>query len=156
MAAHFPDIAATVLREANFSLPLSFTCTVNDKGSVSLLGTNYHTPASAYTSYFAPLTTRLNKPFPVGNSPWDLFRPAPNVIQLLIHSILLNVLPSYDDQLFPSLHRSIQNARGVSILTARYLHPDPECREQKRATSVVVSVAPADASALLPSLNLFC
>jgi len=33
IAAHFPDIAASVLREANCSLPLSFSCTVNDKGS---------------------------------------------------------------------------------------------------------------------------
>ena len=32
IAAHFPDIAASVLREANCSLPLSCTCMVNDKG----------------------------------------------------------------------------------------------------------------------------
>jgi len=70
IAAHFPDIAACVLRGTNCSLPLSFTCTVNDKGSVSLLGTDLHTPASAYTPYFAPLTSRLNKAFPIGNSPW--------------------------------------------------------------------------------------
>jgi len=76
IAAHFPDIAASVLREANCSLPLSFTCTVNDKGSVSLLGTNLHTPASAYTPYFTPLTSRLNKASPIGNSPWDIFKPA--------------------------------------------------------------------------------
>ena len=47
IAAHFPDIAASALREANCSLPLSFTGMVNDKGSVSLLGTDLHTPASA-------------------------------------------------------------------------------------------------------------
>jgi len=104
IAAHFPDIAASVLREANCSLRLSFTCTVNDKGSVSLLGTDLHTPASAYTPYFAPLTTRLNKAFPVGNSPWGLFKPAPNETQLLILSIPLAFLPSDDGQLFPSLY----------------------------------------------------
>jgi len=155
IAAHFPDIAASVIREANCSLPLSFTCTVNDKGSVSLLGTDRHTPASAYTPYFAPLTTRLNKAFLVGHSPWDLFRPAPNETQLLIHSIPLDFLPSDNNQLFPSLHESIRNARGVSILSGRYLNPHPECREQKRATSVVVSVATPDTSALLSSFNLF-
>ena len=78
IAAHFPDIAASVLREANCSLPLSFTCMANDIGSVSLLGTDLHTSASAYTPYFAPLPARLNTAFPVGNSPWDLFKPAPN------------------------------------------------------------------------------
>jgi len=155
IAAHFPDIAASVLREANCSLPLSFTCTVNDKGSVSLLGTDLHTPASAYTPYFAPLTSRLNKAFPVGNSPWDLFKPTPNETQLLIHSIPLAFLPSDDVQLFPSLHESIRNARGVSILSARYLNPDPESHDQKSATSVVVTVTPPDAYAILPSINLF-
>ena len=68
IAAHFQDITASVLRESNSSLPLSFTCTVNDKGSVPLLGTDLHTPASAYTPYFAPVTSRLNKAFLVGNS----------------------------------------------------------------------------------------
>jgi len=155
IAAHFPDIAASVLREANCSLPLSFTCTVNDKGSVSLLGTDLHTPASAYTPYFAPLTSRLNKAYPIGNSPWDIFKPAPNETQHLIHSVPLAFLPSDDDQLFPSLHESIRNARGVSILSARYLNPDTESRGQKSATSVVVTVSPPDAYAILPSINLF-
>jgi len=155
IAAHFPDIAASVLREANCSLPLSFTCTVNDKGSVALLGTDHHTPASAYTPYFAPLTSRLNKAFPISNSPWEMFKPAPNEAQLLIHSVPLAFLPSDDDQLFPSLHESIRNARGVSILSARYLNPDTESREQKSATSVVVTVAPPDTYAILPSINLF-
>jgi len=155
IAAHFQDITASVLREANCSLPLSFTCTVNDKGSVSLLGTDLHTPASAYTPYFAPLTSRLNKAFPIGNSPCDIFKPTPNETQLLIHSVPLAFLPSDDDQLFPSLHESIRNARGVSILSARYLNPDTEARGQNNATSVVVTVAPPDAYAILPSINLF-
>jgi len=152
---YFPDIAASVLREANCSLPLSFTCTVNDKGSVSLLGTDPHTPASAYTPYFAPLTTSLNKPFAVGNSPWDLFKPALNATQPLIHSIPLAFLPSENGKLFPSLHESIRNARGVSILSGSYLNPDPESREQKSATCVVVTVAPPDTLALHHSFNLF-
>jgi len=155
IAAHFPDIAASVLREANSCLPLSFTCIVNDKGSVSLLGTDLHTPASAYTPYFAPLTTRLNKAFPVGNSPWELFKPAPNETQLLIYSIPLTFLQSDNDQLFPCLHESIRNASGVTILSARYLNLDPESRGQKTAPSVVVSVASPDAFDLLPSFNLF-
>ena len=122
---------------------------------MSLLGTGLHTPASAYTPYFAPLTSRLNKAFPVGNSPWDLFKPTMNETQLLIHSVPLAFLPSDDAQLFPSLHESIRNARVVSILSARYLNPDPESRDQKSATSVVVTVAPPDAFAILRSINLF-
>jgi len=155
MAAHFPDIAASVLREANCSLPLSFSCTVNDKGSVSLLGTDLHTPATADTPYFAPLTLRSNKAFLIGNSPWDIFKPALNETQLLIHTIPLAFLPSDDDQLFPALHESIGNARGVSILSAHYLNSGPESHEQKSATSLVVTVAPPDAYTIGPSVNLF-
>jgi len=142
IAAHFPDIAASVLREGNSSLSLSFTCTVNDKGSVSLLGTSLHTPASAYTPYFAPLTTRLNKAFPVGKSPWDLFKPALNQTQLSIHSIPLAFLSSDEGQLFPSLHECIRNARGVSIVLSCYLNPDPASGGQKTGTSVVVFCGP--------------
>jgi len=155
IAAHFPDIAASVLTEANGSLPLSFTCTVNDTGSVSLLGTAPHIPASAYTPYFALLTTRLNKAFPVGNSPCNLFKPASNKTPLLIHSLPLAFLPSDDDQLFPSLHESIHNASEVSVLSAGYLNPGPASCGQKTATSVVVSLAPPDTFALRPSFNHF-
>jgi len=120
-----------------------------------MLRTDLHTPASAYTTYFPPLTTRLNKAFPVGNSPWDLFKPTPNETQLLIHSIPLAFLPSDNDQLFPSLHESIRNARGVSILSVRYLNLDTGSSSQKKATSLVVFLALPDAFALLPSFNLF-
>ena len=91
----------------------------------------------------------------MGNSPWDLFKPAPNETQLLIHSIPLTFLPLDDVQLFPSLHQYIRNGRGVAFLSAQYLNPDPECGGQKTGSSVVVSVAPPDAFALLPSFNLF-
>ena len=38
---------------------------------------------------------------------------------------------------------------------SRRANQDPESREQKSATSVVVTVAPPDAYAILPSINLF-
>jgi len=47
ITAYFPDIAASLLRDANCSLPLFFSCTINDRCSVSLLGADLHTPASA-------------------------------------------------------------------------------------------------------------
>jgi len=155
IAAHFPDITAYVLREASSSLPLFFTSTVNNRGSVSLLGADLHTPALAYATYFASLTTRLNKAFPVGNSPWELFKPTLNETQLLIHSIPLDFLPRNDNQLFLSLHQSIRNAIGVFIHSACYPNPDPESRRQKQSTSIVVTVALPNADTLLPSINLF-
>ena len=155
ITAHFPDIATSILRQANCSLPLSFSCTVNDRGFVSPLGVDLQTTASAYAPYFAPLTTRLNKAFLVGNSPWELFKPAPNETQLLIHSIPLAFLSTNENQLFPSLPESIGNARGISILSAHYLNLNPECHGQKSAISVVVTFALPDADSLLPWINLF-
>ena len=122
---------------------------------MSLLGTDLHTPASTYTPYFTPLTTKLNKAFPVGNFLWDLFRPALNQTELSIHSISLAFLPSDDTQLFPSLYESIHNGRGDSILSACFLNPDPESQSQKTATSRVIAVALSNALALPPSFNLF-
>ena len=43
----------------------------------------------------------------------------------------------------------------VSILSAPYLNPDPESRDQNSSTSVVGTVPPPDAFAILPSINLF-
>jgi len=94
IAAHFLDIAVLVLREANCSLPLSFSCTVNNKGSVTLLVDDRLTPASAYKLYFAHHTSRLNKASLVGNTPGKQFKPAPNKTILLMHSILLDLLLS--------------------------------------------------------------
>jgi hypothetical protein len=153
--ARFPDIAARVLRDANCSLPLSLSCTVNDKGSVTLLINDPHTPASSYAPYFAPLSAALNKSFAVGNAPWIQFKPAPNEVQLAIHSLPLEHLPEEDEGLFTSIHESIRNAKGVSILSARYLNPNPVSRAQKSATSIVVSVCPQDAQHVLPSIRLF-
>jgi len=107
IAASFPDIITSVLREENCSLPLSLSCTVNIRGSVSLLGVDHHTAASAYTTYFTPLTTRLSIVLHVGNSLWELFKHAQHETLLLIHSIPLAFLPTNDHQLFPSLDESI-------------------------------------------------
>jgi len=155
IAVRFTDIASSVLREGNYSLPLSFFCTVNEKGSVSLRGSDLHTPAPAYAPYIAPLTSQLNKSFPVGNSPWEQFEPAPNETQLSIHSVPLAFLTEDEYQLLPYLHESIRNARRVSILSSPYLNPDPESRSQKSTTSVVVSVSPPNGEQLLPSISLF-
>ena len=79
----------------------------------------------------------------------------PTAVQLAIHSILCDVLPDDDDELFPLLKRYIKNAQETSIISARYLHKDRDSRLSKKATSVVVSVNRDDVEKLLSGIFLF-
>jgi len=155
IAATFPDIAARVLRDANCILPLAVTTKVNDRGSVTLLVTDPATPAAAFAPYFDALSTQLNKSFPVGESPWLPFRLAPNEAQLAIHSLPIAFLPEDPNELFPCLAESILNSKNIRILAARFLNPDARSRENKTATSVIVSVHPGDVPVMGSSIRLF-
>ena len=151
----FPDIVATTLTESNCLLPKGIRVKVNDRGAVSLTGTDLLTPAESYASYFDAITRRLNQSYPTGSSPWLSFSLAPTAVQLAIHSVPIDVLPDDDDQLFPFLRSSILNAKAVEISAARYLNKDRAARISKQATSVVVSIDPDDIQKLLPSFFLF-
>jgi len=155
IAASFPDIATATLTESNCLLPKGFIAKVNNRGAVSLTGTNPNTPAESYAPYFDALTRRLNQSFPVGDNPWLTFTQAPTTIQLAIHSIPTEVLPVDDEQLLTFIKNSIHNAKAVTIGAARYLNKDRTARLCKQATSVVVSVNPDDVPILLPALFLF-
>jgi hypothetical protein len=130
--ARFPDIAARVLRDANCSLPLSFSCTVNNKGSVSLLSNDPHTPATSYAPYFAPLSAALNKSFEVGNAPWDQFKPAPNEVQLAIHSLPIDCLAERDEDLF-SGYTSLFGTRRASPYSRPATSTPTPSPERRRA-----------------------
>ena len=109
----FPDIVATTLTESNSLLPKGFRVKVNDRGAVSLTGTDPLTPAESYTPYFDDITRRLNQSYPTGSSPWLSFSLAPTTLQLAIHAVPIDVLPDDDDQLFPFLKSSILHAKAV-------------------------------------------
>ena len=155
IAATFPDIAARVLRDANWILPLAVTTKVNDRGSVTLLVSDPTTPAAAFAPYFDALSSQLNKSFPVGDSPWLPFRLAPNEAQLAIHSLPLAFLPEDPEELFPCLAESVLNSKNVRILSARCLNPDTRSRESKTATAIIVSVHPGEVSTMGSSIRLF-
>ena len=63
------NLAASVLREANSGLPISFTVFVNHNGSVSLTVIDTCVPAAYYSPFFDDLTPKLNQSFPVGDNP---------------------------------------------------------------------------------------
>ena len=66
----WPDLASSLLREANSGLPVSFKVFVNDNGAVSLTVIDTSVPAASYSPFFDPLTHKLNQSFPVGDNPW--------------------------------------------------------------------------------------
>jgi len=59
MTATLPDTMAAVLKEANCSLPLSLTASVNRNRAVTLTA-NPYTPFSAYSPFCDAITKKLN------------------------------------------------------------------------------------------------
>jgi len=132
---------AAVLKEANCSLPLSLTASVNHNGAVTLTANSY-TPSSAYFPFFDPMTKKLNQIFPAGDNPFQVFREAPTSVELIIHNLPVAILPDEPIDLFPSLLESISNAIDVHIFGARFLYSDLVKTAEKRTISVVLAVNP--------------
>jgi len=151
MTATLPDIMAAVLKEANCSLPLSLTASVNRNGAVTLTAN----PSSAYSPFFDAMTKKLNQSFPVGDNPFQVFREPPTSVELLIHNLPLSILPHNPTDLFPSLLESISNAIDVPIFGAGFLQSDPVKRAEKHTTSVVVAVDPLHVSRFGKSIRPF-
>jgi len=154
MTVTLPDIMAAVLKEANCSLPLSLTASVNRNGAVTLTA-NPYTPSSAYSPFFDAITKKLNQSFPVGNNPFLVFKEATTSVELLIHNLPLSILPDEPADLFHSLLESIVKAIDVPIFGARFLQSDLVKRAEKGTTSVVVAVDPLHVSRLGESIRLF-
>jgi len=154
MTATLPDIMAAVLKEANFSLPLSLTASVNRNGAVTLTA-NHYTMSSADSAFFDAMTKKLNQSFPVGDNPFQVVRKAPTSVELLIHNLPLSILPHEPTDLFPSLLGSISNAIEVPIFGARFLQSDLVKRAEKGTSLVVVAVDPVHVSRFVEYINLF-
>jgi len=154
MTAPLADIMAAVLKEANCSLPLSLTASVNRNGAMTLTA-NPYTPSSAYSPFFDAMTEKLNQSFPVRDNHFHVFREAPTSVELLIHNLPLSIFPHESTDLFPSLLESISNAIDLPIFGARFLQSDPVKRAEKRTTSVVVAVDPLHVCRFGESIRLF-
>jgi len=154
MNATLPDIMAAVLQEANCSLPLSLTASVNRNGTVTLTA-NPYTPSSSYYPFFDAMTKKLNQSFPVGDNPFQVCREAHTSVELLIHNLPLSILPNERTDLFPSLLESISNAIDVPSFGTRFLQSDRVKRSEKGTTSVVVAVDPLHASRFGESIRPF-
>ena len=152
---NFHDIVATALTKSNCLLPKVFIARIIDRGAVSLTGTNPHTLASCYAPYFDTITRILNQSFPIGSSPWLAFTLTPTAIQQAIHSVPTDILPDVDNQLYPWLNQSIQNAQAISIRLAMYPNKDSDLRPAKETTWLVVSVDLEHDEHLLPHLFHF-
>jgi len=79
MTATLPDIMAADLKEANCSLPLSLTASVNRNGAITLTA-NPYIPSSSYSPFVDKMTKKLNQGFPVGDNPFQVVRKAPTSV----------------------------------------------------------------------------
>ena len=154
MTATLPDIMAAVFKEANCSLPLSLSASVNRNGAVTLTA-NPYTPSYAYSPFCDAMTKKLNQSLPVGDNPFQVFREAPTSVELLIHNHPLSILPYEPTDLFPSVLDSISNDIDVPIFGARFVQSDLAKRVEKLTTSVVVAVDPLHVSGFSESMRLF-
>ena len=149
----WPDLAASVLREANSGLPVSFKVFINYNGAVSLTVIDTSVPAASYAPFFDALTHKLNQGFPVGNNLWLPFRLAPTDLQFALHGLPIKAHPEEEATLCDLLQPTIFNAQSVLITKARFLNPDRNsCLRDKKAFSVVVQV-PADDRRTLADLS---
>ena len=149
----WPDLAVSVLREANSGLPVSFKVFVNDNGAVSLTVIDTSVPAASYSPFFDALTHKLNQSFPVSDNPWMPFRLAPTDLQFAIHGLPIKAHPEEDAALCDLLQPSIFNSQSVLISKPRFLNPDRASPlRDKKAFSVVVQV-PADDGKFLTALS---
>ena len=114
----WPDLAASVLREANSGLLVSFKVFVNDNGAVSLTVIDTSVPASSYSPFFDALPHKLNQSFPVGDNPWLLFRLAPTDLQFAIHGLPIKAQPEDDAVLCDLFQPSI-------FILSLFLSPKP-------------------------------
>ena len=145
----WPDLAASVLREANSGLPVSFKVFVNDNGAVSLTVIDTSVPAASYSPFFDALTQKLNQSFPVGDNPWMPFWLAPSDIQFAIYGLPIKAHPEADAALCDLLQPSIFNSHSVLISKASFLNPDRASRvHDKNPFSVVVQVPSEDGKSL--------
>jgi len=131
------------------------TAKVNDRGSVTRVGSDPTSPAAAFARYFDALTAQLSRSFLVGNSPWLPFRLVPNDVQLAIHSVPLTLLSRDPEELFPSLADSMLNSKNVQILLARFLNPIPKDRAGKSANSVIGLVKPRNVPTMQAPIRVF-
>ena len=147
------DLAASVLREANSGLPISFKVFVNDNGAVSLTVIDTSVPAPSYSPFFDALTHKLNQSFPVGDNPWMPFRLAPTDLQFAIHGLPTKAHPEDDAVPRDLLQPSILNSQSVPTSKACFLNHDRASRlHDKKAFTVVVQV-PAEDRMLLTDLS---
>ena len=121
----WPDLAVSVLREANSGLPVSFQVFINDNGAVSLSVIDTTVQAASYAPFFDALTHKLNQSFPVGNNPCLPFRLAPTDLQFAIHGLPIKAHPAGNAILCDLLEPSLFNAQSILIPKARFLNPDP-------------------------------
>ena len=145
----WPDMAVSVLREANCGLHVNFKVFVNNNRAVSLTVIDTAVPATSYAPFFDALILKLNQSFSVRDNHWLLFRFAPPDLQFAIHGLPIKAHPDNDADLANLFQPAIFNSQSILISKARFLNLDRQSRtHKKKAFSVVVQVTADDGKPL--------
>ena len=154
-----PMLVARCLTSLQCGAPLSFTATANKAGTISRTA-NEFSSAKLYSSFFDKLTDFLNKELKLDKNPLKVFQLAPSGVDCAIHAIPLDLLQEFgalqdEKMLFKVMSEALSNAWQISLKQVRPLTPNPNKRQGKTATSVVVTLSPQHTTILGDSVRLF-
>ena len=167
--AAFPDSALLIgplpilveqcLTSLQCGAPLSFTATANKAGTISLMA-NEFSSAKLYSPFIDKLTDFMNKELKLDENPLEAFQLALSGVDCAIHAIPLDLLQEFgalenEKILFKVMSEALSNAQQILPKQVRLLTPDPNKRQGKTATSVVVTLSPQHTAILGDSVQLF-
>lgn len=139
-----PQVIATVLRNHDLPFaPCKVTATINSNGTVSVTAPQGYC-SSFYQEYYTEMSRAIQDFLQPQNNTYQAFRPAPSKSQVMVNRVPVFPLSPDPAVLRSDLASLILISTGIQVEDVRRLNPD----SVKATTSLVITVAPSDVSAL--------
>ena len=100
--------------------------------------------SSEYISYLVPITTALKSVVPETLRDYTEFRQAPTETQVIIYGIAVAPTNNDSETLSSIIKESLSIRYQITASSVRFLQKDPRIRQEKRYTSIVVSISSDD------------
>jgi hypothetical protein len=110
------------------------------------------TDSSEYSKYLDKLTETLNKNLEADEPRYLPFRRAPTHVDVLVHGVSLFAIPNTNEELNEEVKEAFKITHSIDVVNAKFLKPNEEDRNQKRATSIIVRVPEGDAEKIVPNV----
>ena len=105
-----------------------------------------------YTRYLEKMTETLNEANPEGEPAYLPFRRVPTDVNVLVHGIPLDAIPSDPTDLDTEIKLHFKESHRIDLTSAKFLKADPASREGKKATSIMLRLPEADAIKITPQV----